>query len=277
LQLGYRPPFDWSSLLAFLAPRAIPGTEEVEGSVYRRSIEIGDQNGWLEVAPGGTHALRLDIQFPEPSQMLRIVSRVRRLFDLDADPMAIQSQLAADALLAPLLRRRPGLRVPGAWDGFEISVRAVLGQQVSVRAATTLAGRLVRRFGRPLRSPRGLLTHLFPLPDDLANADVAAIGVPASRAEAIRHLAAAVVSGDVSFDAAVETDAFCRRLTALPGIGPWTAQYIALRALGDPDAFPAADLGLWRATGTKTAAALARRAEPWRPWRGYAALLLWSV
>jgi AraC family transcriptional regulator of adaptative response / DNA-3-methyladenine glycosylase II len=288
-QLRYRPPFDWAALLSFLAPRAIPGIEEVAGNAYRRSIEIAGEHGWLEVTPGGKDALRLDIEFPEPAQMLHIVSRARRLLDLDADPMAIESHLAADCLLAPMLRRHPGLRVPGAWDGFEISVRAMLGQQVSVRAATTLAGRLVGRFGRPLKAPDAgtrhvqpvrpgsvRLTHLFPLPEHLADADIAAIGVPAARAEAIRRFASAVANGAVRFDGATETDAFCQSLTELPGIGPWTAQYIALRALGDPDAFPSADLGLLRATGVKTAAELARRAELWRPWRAYAALLLWT-
>ena len=275
-QLRYRPPFDWAALLSFLAPRAIPGIEEVAGHAYRRSIQIGDEHGWLEVTPDGRDALRLDIEFPGPAHMLRIVSRVRRLFDLDADPMAIESHLAADRLLAPMLRRHPGLRVPGAWDGFEIGVRAMLGQQVSVRAATTLAGRLVARFGRPFELAGDRLTHLFPLAEHLASADIAAIGVPAARAAAIRRFASAVASGEVRLDGAMETDAFCQRLTGLPGIGPWTAQYIALRALGDPDAFPSADLGLLRATGMKTAAELARRAEPWRPWRAYAALLLWT-
>jgi AraC family transcriptional regulator of adaptative response / DNA-3-methyladenine glycosylase II len=275
-QLRYRPPFDWDALLAFLGPRGIPGVELVEGHLYRRSIEIAGDAGWFEVGPGERGALQLCIEFPHPVQMLRIVSRVRRMFDLDADPMVIDTHLGLDPLLAPLVRCRPGLRVPGAWDGFELGVRAILGQQVSVAAATTLAGRLVARFGRPLGYGLGRVTHIFPSAADIAAASVAGIGVPATRAEAVRHFAAAVARGDIPFDLSMDPAAFRDRLRELPGIGAWTAEYISLRALGDPDAFPAGDLGLLRAVRTRTAGDLTRRAQAWRPWRAYAALHLWA-
>ena len=274
-QLRYRPPLDWNALLAFLAPRAIPGVEAIEGGMYRRSIEIGGQHGWLEVAAGKLGGLRLAIVFPEPREMLRIVSRVRRIFDLDADPMIIDGHLAADPLLAPLVRRRPGLRVPGAWDGFELGVRAILGQQVSVAAATTLAARLVAAFGRPLAGEITGLTHTFPSPADVASARVEEIGVPRKRADAIRRFAAAVARGDLSFDGALDAEDFRAGLRELPGVGDWTAEYIALRALGDPDAFPSGDLGLLRATGIRSPRELNARAQAWRPWRAYAALHLW--
>jgi AraC family transcriptional regulator of adaptative response / DNA-3-methyladenine glycosylase II len=275
-QLRYRPPFDWDALLAFLGPRGIPGVELVEGRLYRRSIEIAGDAGWFEVGPGERGALQLCIEFPQPVQMLRIVSRVRRMFDLDADPMVIHTHLGLDPLLAPLVRCRPGLRVPGAWDGFELGVRAILGQQVSVAAATTLAGRVVARFGRPLGYGLGRVTHIFPSAADIAAASVVGIGVPATRAEAVRRFAAAAARGDIPFDGSMDPAAFRDRLRELPGIGEWTAEYISLRALGDPDAFPAGDLGLLRATKTRTAGDLTRRAQAWRPWRAYAALHLWA-
>lgn len=284
LQLRYRPPFDWSALTAFLAPRATPGVESVTGATYRRSIEIGGQAGWLALAPDEGEALRLDIEFPEAAQLLRIVARVRRMGDLDADPRAIDAHLAADRTLRPLLRRCPGLRVPGAWDGFELGVRAILGQQVSVKAATALAGRLVARFGRPLppvsgaggREGAGVPSRLFPSPAALAEADVAVIGMPEARAEAIRAFARQVACGQIVFDGSLDPALVRERLRQVPGIGEWTTEYIALRALGDPDAFPAGDLGLLRATGAKTVRELRDRAEAWRPWRGYAALHLWA-
>ncbi len=276
-QLRYRPPLDWPALVGFLAPRAIPGVEAVDAGVYRRSIQIDGKIGWLEVGPGERDALRLSIDFPDPTETLRIVSRVRRMFDLDADPMVIDAHLALDSLLAPLVRRRRGQRVPGAWDGFELGVRAILGQQVSVAAATTLAGRLVARLGRPVADVGDGLTHVFPAPADVAEASLTDIGVPAKRVEAIRAFAAAVADGRVSFDGSIDASAFRARLRDLPGVGDWTAEYIALRALGDPDAFPAGDVGLLRATATARPNDLVERARAWRPWRAYAAMHLWRA
>jgi AraC family transcriptional regulator of adaptative response / DNA-3-methyladenine glycosylase II len=276
-QLRFRPPFDWEALLGFLGPRAIPGVESVRDGAYRRAITLGDQTGWLEIERASiTDELTLHIHFPESTRLLQIVSRVRRMFDLDADPLVISSQLRKDVLLGPLVRLRGGLRVPGAFDGFELGIRAILGQQVSVAGATTLAGRLVSMFGRPLETMGVGLTHAFPSAQTLAEADLASIGVPGKRAEALRQFAMAASSGELPFENVVDPADFQRRLQEIPGIGAWTAQYIALRALGEPDAFPAGDLVLLRAAGVKTARQLEERAETWRPWRGYAALHLWQ-
>jgi 3-methyladenine DNA glycosylase/8-oxoguanine DNA glycosylase len=274
--LAYRPPFDWAGMLAFLAPRATAGVEIVEGGVYRRTVELDGQPGVIEVASNGS-ALRVRAPRRHVSRDAR--ARVRRLFDLDANPAAITAHLGRHRRLARLVATRPGLRVPGAWDPFELAVRAVLGQQVTVRAATTLAGRLVATFGQPVRDGGRGLTHLFPRPEALAEADVVRIGMPAARASTIRAVARAA-AGALSVAAGAGLEDTVARLCAIPGIGPWTAHYIALRGLGMRDAFPAADLGLRRALangcGVPSASALERIAETWRPWRGYAAIHLWS-
>ena len=268
LELRYRPPFDWHALLGFLAARAIGGVEHVEGDTYRRTIVTAAGQGWIEVRPACAGALRLAVHCPDSSDLLAIASRARRLFDLDADPLAIATHLKTDPLLAPLVKRHPGLRVPGAWDGFELGVRTILGQQVSVAGASTLAARLVQKLGHPVPFEVAGLTHTFPSAGEVADADLA-IGMPAARAEAIRAFARAAVRGGLTFDAAVDSQTFQERLCALPGVGPWTAQYIAMRALSDPDAFPAGDLVLRRACA-------GRAAELWQPWRAYAAMQIWQ-
>ncbi len=281
VRLPYRPPLDWSGLLAFLAPRATPGVEAVADGVYRRTIAVGDARGTIEVraAPREPHLL-MRVRLARAERLLQVVEHVRRLFDLDADPALIANHLARSRVLAPLVARRRGLRVPGAWDGFELAVRAVLGQQVTVRGATTLAGRVVRAFGTPLDQAQDGLTHLFPQPEALADADLAAIGLPRARAATIRALAAAVARGDLVLEASRGLEDAVARLVAIPGIGTWTAQYVAMRALGEPDAFPAGDLGLRRAlangAGPLPPARVAELAEAWRPWRAYAALHLWT-
>lgn len=286
LRLGYRPPYDFESMLSFLGGRALPGVELVDGQSYARAIPgdgVHATPGWLRVSawPGGEHALKLELHAPLAARLLDIVNRLRRMFDLDADPQAISDALSVDPRLKPLLRKRPGLRLPSGWDGFEIAVRAILGQQVSVAAARTFAARIAQRFGTSLpdeHTAHGLL-HLFPTPDALADADLTAIGITRTRAETVRTIAQAVLDGRVDFHVEHTLGEFVARWTALPGIGPWTAQYIALRALGHPDAFPAEDLVLQKAVpvdGTRmTAKALTARAEAWRPWRGYATLQLW--
>jgi AraC family transcriptional regulator, regulatory protein of adaptative response / DNA-3-methyladenine glycosylase II len=281
LRLPFRAPLDWARLTGFLGARAIPGVESVEHGVYRRTIEVEEGAGTLEASvPRGAHHVELRLRLPVSRRLVQITERANRMFDLGADPGAIAAALTRDPRLAPLLKARPGLRVPGTWDPFELAVRAILGQQVSVRGATTLAGRMARAFGTPLKEPAHGLTHLFPRPDALAHADVASIGMPRSRGEAIRSLAVAVRDGAVTLDASLGLEDAVARLTALPGIGPWTAQYIAMRALREPDAFPAGDLGLlkaWAGSGARpTAAALERASEGWRPWRAYAALHLWT-
>jgi AraC family transcriptional regulator of adaptative response / DNA-3-methyladenine glycosylase II len=239
-------------------------------------VALGSKRGHIEVrldARGNSLDLRID--FPEARSLNVIVERVRRLFDLRADPAQIRTALGGDPLLARRVAADPGLRVPGAWDGFELAVRAILGQQVSVKGASTLAGRIVRAFGEPAEFGGGL-THLFPRASALAGADYSSIGLPAARAEAIRRLALAVESGEIVFSGVVDPGRFGERLRHLPGIGEWTAQYIAMRALSEPDAFPASDLWLLRAAGVTSAKQLEQRAEAWRPWRAYAAMYLWQ-
>jgi AraC family transcriptional regulator of adaptative response / DNA-3-methyladenine glycosylase II len=282
LRLAYRPPLDWDALLGFLALRATPGVERVDAGGYRRTLRAGDAVGTLAVIPEPkTHHATLVLSLPALEGLQGAVARVRRLLDLDADPLRIGRQLERSSALAGLVKRRPGLRVPGAWDGFELAVRAVLGQQVSVRGATTLAGRLVAKFGEPLAAAAAPgLTHLFPAPAALAEADVAAIGLPRARAEAIRALARAVADGRLVLDGGVELAELVAQLCAIPGVGSWTAHYVAMRACGETDAFPAEDLGLRRAFGSArgpaSTRALLAASEAWRPFRAYAALHLWT-
>ncbi|MDX1983712.1 MAG: AlkA N-terminal domain-containing protein [Bryobacteraceae bacterium] len=266
LDLPFRPPFDWQALLDFLRPRAIPFIETVGPSSYQRRFQLDGQAGWIEATPAGT-ALRLTIGYPNARHLFGIVERARRLFDLAADPAAIGQHLGSDPALGPRIQQRPGLRVPGAWDPFETSVRAILGQQVSVKGATTLSGRLVERLGG----------GVFPSPEALAEADIASIGLPARRAEAIREFARAAAAGVIDFSGAAGPAQFREVLTSLPGIGPWTAHYISMRVLNDPDAFPSSDLGLLKSSGAASPAQLEAASGAWRPWRAYAALYLWQV
>ncbi len=279
-RLPYRPPYDWESLLAFLAARTIPGVEEVAGGVYRRTFSLDGRHGILEVRHDeSVRALEARIRFCEPLSLLPIVTRLRALFDLAADTSVIAQHFRRDLLLGRLVRRYPGLRVPGAWDGFELAVRAILGQQVSVAAASTLAGRIAGRFGESLSvADEGGLTTVFPAAE--AMAEVTLAGMPRARARAIRSLARAVASGSLTFSPSGADEATLGELARIGGVGEWTAQYIAMRALRQPDAFPVNDLVLLKTAGRGrplTAAALSRRAEQWRPWRAYAALYLWRA
>lgn len=282
LRLGYRPPYDFAAMLDFLRGRALPGVERVDEHSYARVIGPIETPGWLRVTawPGGEHALKLELHGAAPSRLLDIIGRLRRMFDLDADPHTIADALSVDARLKPLLKKRPGLRLPSGWDGFEIAVRAILGQQISVQAARTLAARVAQRYGQALPQPFGEgLAHLFPTPDALADADLSEIGLTRARADTVRTVAQAVLDGRVDFKPERTLDDLVARWVALPGIGPWTAHYIAMRALGHPDAFPADDLVLQKAVPTDgvrmTAKALNARAEAWRPWRAYSVIHLW--
>ena len=286
MRLPYRPPLDWGTMLRFLTPRATPGVEIVHHDSYNRTIDADGTAGtievWQEATPhAGTPHLLLRVQLGSYGRLIHVVERVRRMFDLDADPWCIANHLRRSSRLSALIEASPGLRLPGAWDGFELGVRAILGQQVTVRSATTLAGRLVQAFGRPVEACGSGLTHLFPRPEVLAGADLSVIGLPQSRAASIRALAAAVSRGDLVFGTSPGLEDAIARLCAISGIGPWTANYIAMRAFGEPDAFPASDLGLRRALGnrrrTLSAARVARIAEDWRPWRAYAAIHLWTA
>jgi len=216
------------------------------------------------------------IQFGEPRSLFFIVERIRSMFDLNADWAAIGRALRKDPVLAERIETAPGLRVPGCWNGFELATRAILGQQITVKGATALAGEIVKAFGRPFRTGNGL-THVFPAPEILADANFAMIGMPRTRAETIRALARAVCAGDICFEGIVDVNVFLTRLCEIPGIGKWTAQYVAMRALGEPDAFPVGDLGLLRALDLETHRELEQRAEAWQPWRAYAAMYLWNI
>jgi AraC family transcriptional regulator of adaptative response / DNA-3-methyladenine glycosylase II len=276
-RLRFRPPYQWESMLAFLAARATPGVEAVETGRYRRSISLNGSDGYFEVSLDEKHeALSVHIQFEDSRALFLIIERIRRMFDLSADWQTIAARLRTDPKLAGPIEAFPGLRVPGCWSGFELATRAILGQQIAVKGATALAGPIVSTFGRPF-SATGGLTHLFPSPAILADAKLTRIGLTSARAETIRALARATCDGRISFEGITESDDFLARLCEIPGIGQWTAQYVAMRALGEPDAFPSADLGLLRALELENSRELERRAEAWRPWRAYAAMYLWNI
>jgi AraC family transcriptional regulator, regulatory protein of adaptative response / DNA-3-methyladenine glycosylase II len=284
LRLEYRPPLAWESLLAFLRGRAIPGVERIEGGGYRRTVRVGSHVGWLSVrhADGEAPVLLASVSTSLVPRLTTIVARLRALFDLDAQPHVITEHLRRDVLLRPLLARAPGLRLPGAFDPFEMAVRAVLGQQVSVKGATTLCGRLVDAFGTPVAlgdgAPEGLRA-VFPTAAELARVPLAklrTIGLPEARAATILGLASNVSMGHIDLSGGIPPETSIEALESLPGIGPWTAHYLAMRALRWPDAFVAGDLGVRKALGMISSRAAEERAEPWRPWRAYAVMLLWS-
>jgi AraC family transcriptional regulator of adaptative response / DNA-3-methyladenine glycosylase II len=280
LVLAYRPPLDWDAMLRFLAARAIPGIECVTGVAYHRTVGIGEHRGWLSVSPvANRNLLVVDLATALAPALPSILVRLRNLFDLDARPDVIAGHLALDPLLAPSVAHHPGLRVPGAFDSFELGMRALLGQQVSVRGASTLAGRFAQRFGEAIETPLACLNHLAPTAESLAAArgtTLAGLGLPSARAESLRNLARVVARREIDLECGVDPTAIVARLVELPGIGPWTAEYIAMRALRWPDAFPAGDLGLVKASKLKSTKALETAAERWRPWRAYAAMHLWE-
>ncbi|MGI8772477.1 MAG: AlkA N-terminal domain-containing protein [Acidobacteriaceae bacterium] len=283
LRLRYRPPYDWSSMLGYLQARAIPGVELVVGEVYRRTVELKGWTGFVEVRHlPQRQSLGVTIRFPDVQSLPEIVTRVRRLFDLGAEIDTIDAHLANDSLLAPLIAGRPGLRAPGGWDGFELAVRAVLGQQISVVAARRLAGRLVALHGEPA-SAKGHpeLSHVFPTARRLATEPIR-LGMPVARLSTLRALAEAAAVEPNLFRPFGTIEEAIAQLRAIRGIGEWTAQYIALRALREMDAFPGTDIGLLRSVGKLdgeqlTSAELLVRAEAWRPWRAYAAQHLWAA
>ena len=273
-RLAYREPYDWPRLLAFLERRSIDGVESVESGVYRRTIRIDGQHGWLSVRPlSDRPALRVDLSPSLGAVVSRVLARVRRICDLDGSP----SEVAA--VLGELAAGREGLRVPGAVDGFEVAVRAVLGQQITVKAARTLAGRFARAFGEVIDTPFVQVDTLFPDAARIAAlevSEIASLGIIGNRARTILALARAIADGRLRLDPSEPADETIAVLTGLPGIGDWTAQYIAMRALSWPDAFPAADHGVMKALAVTRPAAAIARAERWRPWRAYAVMHLWT-
>ncbi|MGB1556253.1 MAG: AlkA N-terminal domain-containing protein [Oceanococcaceae bacterium] len=281
LRLAYRPPLAWATLAGFLASRGATGVEGLVDGAYLRCLRIGAQKGWVRIhQPRGKHWLQLQLSVELLPVLPRLLASLRHLLDLDAQPQIIAAHLSQDPLLQPLIEATPGLRVPGCVDGFELALRAVIGQQVSVAAATTVFARCVQRFGESLHTPFPELTHLPPQPEVLAAApleSIASLGMPGKRASTIQALARAMVEGQLQLDAGADPAATRAALLALPGIGPWTADYVAMRALRQPDAFPQADLGLMRALGVSKGAQVLERAEGWRPWRAYAALHLWNA
>lgn len=279
LRLAYRPPLDWNGLLDFFRRRALSGVERVDGDAYSRTIRVGERSGTLVVRPvDGRDELELTMDLDDPAALSEVVSQARRMFDLSADPSAIDAALRQDSRLRRSVEAHPGTRIPGGWCGFELAVRAVIGQRVSVRAATALTGRLVALYGEPVRTELPGLDRVFPRPAALVRARLTRVGLPRVRARTINQLARNVAEGAIRFDPGVDPDTLKRKLVAIPGIGPWTAETVALRALGHPDAFPASDLGLIRAASNGTRLGprdLNRIAEPWRPLRGYGAVHLW--
>jgi AraC family transcriptional regulator, regulatory protein of adaptative response / DNA-3-methyladenine glycosylase II len=280
LRLPFRLPMCPDNLFGHLVATAIPGVEEWRDGAYRRTLRLPHGPGVVSLTPGPEY-IACQLALGDLRDLAMAISRCRRLLDLDADPVAVCDQLREDAALAPLIDKAPGRRVPRTVDAAEFAVRAVIGQQVSTAAASTHAARLARRYGELVDDPGGGLTMLFPCMSELAEAEPAAVAMPAARRTSVQALAGAIASGQVDLDAGADWDQARCTLAEVPGIGPWTIEMIALRGLGDPDAFAAADLGVRRAAATLglpgSPAALTRRAEAWRPWRGYAMQYLWAT
>lgn len=286
VRLGFRPPMAWSWLLKFLAGRAIPGVEMVEDNRYWRAVQIGAgkdaraPKGWINVERiEGANALRVEVSLSLARRLPSLLARVKNLFDLDAHPQLIEARLGEDKRLRETAPWHSGLRLPGAFDGFEMAMRAVLGQQISVAAARTIAGRITEAFAEPVETPNPRLNRASVSAAKLSRAgvsDLARLGVTGKRAECLIELARSVADGEVKLEPGVDAEAMIGRLKQLPGIGDWTAHYIAMRALRWPDAFPHTDLGLRKALGETSSKRILEIAESWRPWRAYALMHLWN-
>ena len=280
LHLAFRPPLAWPELLRFLADRAVAGVERVSASGYSRTVAIGSARGWLSVAPGRiANTLCVELAPSLSGVLAPLLARLRHLFDLGARPAAIAGHLSGDPRIGKSVKRLPGLRVPGAFDGFDLACRALLGQRISVRAATTLAGRLADRFGETIETPDPALIRLAPDAERIATAavdDLVGLGIARTVAIAIGALARAVSDGRLRIEPGAQVESTIDQLCELPGVGPWTAHYIAMRGLGWPDAFPDGDLGLLRGLGESSAARVRTAAEAWRPWRAYAVMHVWN-
>ncbi len=279
LRLAYRPPLAWNELRSFLVGRGALGVEAAEGDRYLRTVALDGRRGWIAAKPvAGRNLLEVEISAGLVPILAKLLPRIRRLFDLDAHPELIAQTLSRDPRLAPLVSARPGLRVPGALDGFELALRAVLGQQVTVKAATTLFGRFARAYGESAQTPFAGLLYYAPQAARIAQAslqEIIDLGLTQRRAQTVLDMAHAVADGQLDLDGGARIEASLERFEQIAGIGPWTAQYVAMRALRDPDGFPHSDLGVMKALGLVRPAQVIAAAEPWRPWRAYAALHLW--
>ncbi len=285
LRLPFRPPYDWRGMQTFFGTRAIPGVEEVQADVYRRVIAVGCKSGFLEVRPGTDNvSLLASFHLPESTPLMPLMDRARHLFDLEADSEAIDAALARDPRLRDAVRGFPGSRVPGCWDPFELGVRAIVGQQISVAKASAITGRIAEKFGRrisarlPFDSSLGLL---FPRAEEVAEADLAGLGMPCARAATVRSFATAVARESVDLGSLADARATADVLEGIAGVGPWTAAYIAMRVARDPDAFLETDLGVRRAlagVGVLPSPRVVRQAaRAWQPWRAYAVVHLWRA
>lgn len=269
--VAYRPPYDWSWMLDYLRRRAVAGVERVDGDTYARSFRLREAAGWFRLVPEPVrHRARVEVILPSARGLMRVNRRVRRLFDLDADPLRITGALSRDPTLGPLVRRFPGTRLPGSWDGFEATVRAIAGQLVSLGAGATFAARLVEAHGEVLPGDEpGAPTRLFPTPAALVEADLSTLGLTRAKSRAIRELARRTLDGEIAFEGIVDFARLRERLLAIPGVGPWTADYVSLK-LSDPDGFPRSDLVI-----AKCLERLECDGAAWAPWRGYATHYLW--
>ncbi len=283
LNLPYRPPYQWERILTFFRERAIAGVEAVDSQCYRRTVRANQLSGFLRIRHADTgHALVMEVELSDINGLMTIVERVRRMFDLDADRQAITDALAQDELLNPIVEKLPGLPLPGSWDPFETAVRAIVGQQVSIKAARTILGRIATKCGPMVTvgAPDDTF-RFFPTADEVSDAQLTDVGMTGKRAATLHRFAKGVAAGEINLTTGGERSEFVRRLIHIPGIGPWTAQYIAMRALGEPNAFPAGDLGIAQALSLDgkrpTPKQIAARAEKWRPWRAYAATYLWNA
>jgi AraC family transcriptional regulator of adaptative response / DNA-3-methyladenine glycosylase II len=277
--LQYRPPYDWTRMLRFLGARSVKGVEAVQGDSYIRTVRLGDYAGWVRVRNEPAQDSLLVEASPSLAPVFSdLLIRLQQLFDVNAKPEVVAAHLAQHEILARALAQRPGLRVPGAFDGFELAVRAILGQQVTVKAATTIAGRFATAFGDAIDTPIAELTRLSPTSRRIAQLsipDIASLGIIQARARSIISIAQEMESGRLVLEAGALPDPVIAQLVALPGIGPWTAHYVAMRALGWRDAFPRGDIALRNALGRVSAARAEELSQPWRPWRSYATLHLW--
>jgi len=273
LQLSYRPPYHWNNMMSFLNKRAVDGVELVEAKAYQRLISYDDIRGWMKVTFGQNNKVNIELKLNKNGNVLDFVARIKNMFDLDADPMAIEKTLMKAKVLADYIKQYNGLRIPGSWDGFELAVRAIVGQRISVKAARSILGKIVQVCGEQQMFDTSLkLSHYFPTPENIINADLSNVGLPAKRIDTLKDLAKEIIEENIVLDGTADYDQTRQTLLAIKGIGPWTVDYISMRALMNPDAFPEGDLGI-----QKKIKRLHLNPKIWKPWRAYGAILLWSI